>query len=151
MRPLVRARRDEQGQSSLMIVGLAVVLMMAVAVAVDSSAAFLHRQRLDNVAEGAALYAADAAAEGAEVYTGGLGEQERLKVVQQTATAAAADYVGRTGARGDFPGLTQSVTIRDDAVRVSVQAPLRLPLTFPGVPLTITIGATGASAVTLSE
>ncbi|MEI2714666.1 MAG: pilus assembly protein TadG-related protein [Nocardioides sp.] len=143
--------RDERGQSSLMIVGLAVVLMMAVAVAVDSSAAFLHRQRLDNVAEGAALYAADAAAEGREVYTGGLGEQERLLIVQERAAAAARDYLARTGAPGDFPGLSHQVTVADDAVRVSVQAPLRLPLTFPGVPLTVTIGATGASAVTLHE
>ena len=41
---------------------LASLAVLAVAVAVDSSAAFLHRQRLDNVAEGAALYAANIAA-----------------------------------------------------------------------------------------
>ena len=56
-------RRDDhgqQGQATLMIVGFAFVLAMAVALVVDASAAYLQRQGLDTVADGAALRGADA-------------------------------------------------------------------------------------------
>ena len=53
-------RRDEAGQTTIMIVGFAVVLMMTIVVVVDASAAYLQRQGLDNVADGAALAGADA-------------------------------------------------------------------------------------------
>jgi hypothetical protein len=45
---------------TLLIVGLAVVLMTAIAVVVDATAAFLQRQGLATVADGAALAGADA-------------------------------------------------------------------------------------------
>ena len=70
-------RSSEAGQVSVLIIGLMIVLAMTVAVVVDASAAYLHRQRLDTLADGAALYAADAAATGRETYLHGV-EGERL-------------------------------------------------------------------------
>ena len=47
--------QEDSGQTTLLIVGLAVVLMMAIAVVVDATAAYLQRQGLATVADGAAL------------------------------------------------------------------------------------------------
>ncbi len=38
----------DRGQAAVLIVGIAVVLLMVVAVVVDASAAFLHRQEVDS-------------------------------------------------------------------------------------------------------
>ena len=53
---------------------------------VDASAAYLQRQGLDNLADGAALMAADAGAEGPDVYAGGL-DKTRLVLVEAAARA----------------------------------------------------------------
>ena len=46
--------RDERGTGMLLIVGLAFVLAMMAAVVTDASAAYLQRQGLDTIADGAA-------------------------------------------------------------------------------------------------
>ena len=66
--------RSESGQATILIVGLATVLAMGVAVVTDASAAYLQRQGLDNLADGAALAGADLGAAGDDVYTGGIGD-----------------------------------------------------------------------------
>jgi len=138
--------RNERGQASVIIVGFAVVLMMTIAVVVDASAAFLHRQRLDNLADGAALSGADAGAEGGEVYTGGLG-QHRLELTRSQARAGVAAYLASVGANRDYPGLQYAVDVRDDQIVVRLTAPLDLPLTFPGTPQRATISATSTAIV----
>ena len=40
-------RRDEQGQVTLLIIGFASILLMAIVVVIDASAAYLQRQGLD--------------------------------------------------------------------------------------------------------
>ena len=52
-------RRDERGQATVLIVGLATFLAMTIALVVDSTAAYLQRQGLDTLADGAALRGAD--------------------------------------------------------------------------------------------
>ena len=143
------AGRDERGQTTVLIVGFAVVLMMAVAMVVNVSAAYLQRQSLDNLAEGAALMAADAGAEGDDVYAGGL-DDDRLELLAAAARRAVDDYLAGTGAAQDYPGLTRTVEVdpATRSVRVRIAAPLKLPLTIPGAPRTATIAATGAAAVT---
>ena len=47
--------RDERGTATLMIVGFALVLAMMAAVVTDASAAYLQRQGLDTLADGAAV------------------------------------------------------------------------------------------------
>lgn len=52
------SRRDD-GQIAVMTVGFLVVIGLLVVVVVNSSAAFLERRKLDNLADGAAVAAAD--------------------------------------------------------------------------------------------
>ena len=68
-------RRDERGSTIPLIVGLATVLLMGIALVINASSAYLQRQSLDTLADGAALRGADLGAAG--VYGEGL-TQERL-------------------------------------------------------------------------
>lgn len=148
-KPALHAR-DERGQMTLMIVGFAVILMMSVAVVVDASAAYLQRQSLDNLADGAALAGADGGAQGTEVYTRGL-DGVRADLVADAARRAVRDYLAASQAGNNFPGLTYDVRVAADSVVVEVRAPLDLPLTFPGSPERATIGASGSAVVTLDR
>ena len=96
-----RGRRDEQGQTAVLIVGFALVLLLLVVVVVDASAAYLRRQRLDALADGAALAAVDGI-RSERLYTEGLGEQAVLDPT--VARAYAAAYLAQTDA-GRYPGL----------------------------------------------
>lgn len=143
--------RDEQGQATLMIVGFAFVLAMAVALVVDASAAYLQRQGLDTVADGAALRGADLGATGREVYTGGV-PRDRLDVTAAAVRGSVHDYLVSSGAYAKYPGLSFTVDVDrgTSTVHVHVEAPLDLPLTVPGSPGTATIGASG-SAIVVAE
>lgn len=138
---------DQRGQATLLIIGFALVLMMMTAVVTDASAAYLQRQGLDTIADGAALTAADAGASGAEAYGAGLGDDLVLDV--DVARAAVSDYLHRVGADARYPGLTVQVSVDPTGQRVvvSVRAPVRLPLHVPGSPAQASIGATSAATV----
>lgn len=140
-----RSRRGEDGQTALLIVGFAVVVILLVAVVVNASAAYLQRQALDNLADGAALAAADGV-QGAQVYDGGLGE--RAVVDPDAARRYVADYLAVTGA--DVRGLRYDVAAAGDGIRVRLSAPLALPLGVPGVPTTVRISSTASSVVTVT-
>lgn len=143
-------RSDERGQATVFIIGLAVVLLMAVAVVVDASAAFLQRQSLDTVADGAALAGADAGSRNLDaLYGEGVDAAGRLDQAEAVARAAVADHLRRTGAHAAYPGLTVHVRFdpAEDAVIVSLSAPLDLPLTLPGSPDQAVIGAVGSAVV----
>ncbi|MEZ0578445.1 pilus assembly protein TadG-related protein [Nocardioides sp. MH1] len=142
--------RAERGSSSVMIIGFALVVVLLVAVVIDAGAAYLERQDLDSLADGAALYGADAAAEGRDVYAGGLGRQD-LHLSADVARAAVGDYLRSTGAYADHPGLHASVTVRDDRVVVEVVAPLALPLDLPGAAVRPTVRARGSAVVRPEE
>jgi Putative Flp pilus-assembly TadE/G-like len=145
--------RDERGQSTVLIVGLAIFLLMAIVVVVDASAAFLQRQGLDTVADGAALAGADAGSNDADtLYGSGVAAHERLEQAEALARAAVADYLNRTGARSRYPGLQYDVGFdpTDNTVIVRIRAPLDLPLTIPGAPDRPVVG-TEASAVVQIE
>ena len=145
-------RRGDSGQATVLIVGLATVLLMGVAVVTDASAAYLQRQGLDNLADGAALAGADLGASGEDVYAGGLGP-DRLAVTQAEARAAVQEYLRRADAFQRYPGL--AAYVETDAatrtVRVRLTAPLHLPLKVPGGPGTARIGATGAAVVAIDQ
>lgn len=141
-------RRDEQGQVTLLIIGFAGILLMAIVVVIDASAAYLQRQGLDNLADGAALYGADLGSAG--IYEQGLGD---ARLIQQEAAVETAvrDYLARADAASRFPGI--DVGVRVDpigrSVTVRLQAPLDLPLTIPGSPANPTVGASSTAAVTV--
>ena len=141
-------RRDEAGQVTLLIIGFAGILLMAIVVVIDASAAYLQRQGLDNLADGAALYGADLGS--AAIYEQGLGEG-RLLQQEAAVKEAVHDYLARADAGSRFPGI--EVGVRVDpvgrSVTVRLQAPLDLPLTIPGSPSNPTVGASSTAAVTL--
>ena len=140
-------RRDQRGTVTLLIIGLAVILLTMTAVVTDASAAYLQRQGLDTIADGAALTAADAGASGDEAYAAGL--ETQLHLDADLARAAVNDYLHRVGAYARYPGLTAQVSVDAALQRVTVEvhAPIRLPLHVPGSPERASIGATGAATV----
>ncbi len=146
-----RDRGTEAGQVTVLIIGLAAVLAMTIAVVVDASAAYLQRQGLATLADGAALHGADLAATGEETYVDGV-PRERLELTTAAARAAVHDYFVATGAHGRYPGLTWSVSVDPTtaSLTVRVRAPLDLPLTVPGAPSQATIGAAASAVVSPS-
>lgn len=141
-------RRDELGQTTLLVIGFAVVAMMMVGVVVDASAAYLRRAGLDSLADGAALAAADGV-QGRQVYEGGLGERARIDPA--VARQYVAAYLREVGAARRFPGLRYDVEAGPDRVVVRVATPLDLPITPPGWPRRPTISGTAASFVVVSD
>ncbi|GAA5124130.1 hypothetical protein GCM10023339_45180 [Alloalcanivorax gelatiniphagus] len=143
-----RARRDDRGQVTLLIIGFASILLMAIVVVIDASAAYLQRQGLDNLADGAALYGADLGSAG--VYEQGL-DDVRLSQQEAAVEAAVRDYLRRSGAASTYPGI--DVAVRVDpvgrSVTVRLRAPLDLPLSIPGSPSNPMVGASSTAAVTI--
>jgi hypothetical protein len=138
----------EQGQVALLVVGLFLVAVLLVVVVVDASAAYLRRQRLDSLADGAALAAVDGL-QGEAVYTHGLGE--RAEIDPLTARAYAADHLRTLGAHRAYPGLQMSVVTTTDSVRVRVTTPLDLPLVPPGWSSRTRVSGHAAAYVTIQE
>ena len=145
---------DERGTVTLLIIGFAVVLLMGIGVVVDASAAYLQRQDLDTVADGAALAGADAGSRNlGSLYGEGIGSRVRLEQAETAAREAVTDYLHTTGASAKYPGLRVGVHLdrAAQAVVVEVHAPLDLPLTVPGSPQRASIGASGSAAVLLDR
>ena len=146
-----RRPRSERGSSLPLIVGFLIMLLVLVAVVVDASAAYLRRQSLDTLADGAALRGADLGAEGGEVYAGGVAGQQ-LRLTSATVRSAVHAYLRSTGAYARYPGLSVD-SVRVDAgrrtVEVHLSAPLDLPLSVPGSPTSPRVGATGSASVTI--
>lgn len=140
-------RRTERGATTVMLIGFATVLLLVVAVAVDSTAAYVQRQGLDTLADGAALQGADLAAEGQEVYTQGVPVEGSLEVTADRARQAVGAYLDEVGARGRYPGLAYDVAVDATTVTVRLSAPLDLPLDFPGAPAAPSVGSTGSAVV----
>jgi hypothetical protein len=139
-------RRDERGQSTVLIVGFAGVLAMVIALVVDTSAAYLQRQGLDTLADGAALHGADLGATGEDVYQGGVPD-ETLALTPGRARAAVGAYLAASGAYARYPGLSYTVLVQGDRIEVRLSAPLDLPLSIPGSPERATVGASGSAVV----
>ena len=102
------SRRAERGQTSVLIMGFFLVAVLLTVVVVDASAAFLRRQRLDAVADGAALAAADGV-QGEQVYEGGLGERAQIDPVAARAPRPPQPEVPAAGLQDDL-GRAQSLT-----------------------------------------
>lgn len=141
--------RDDQGQVTLLIIGFASILLMAIVMVIDASAAYLQRQGLDNLADGAALYGADLGSAG--VYEQGLA----LRLTQQEAAVEAAvrAYLTKAGAAGKYPGIDVGVRVDpiNRSVTVRLEAPLHLPLTIPGSPSNPRVAASSTAAVTVQS
>jgi Flp pilus assembly protein TadG len=130
--------RVDRGNVTVLTVGFLAVLGLLVVVVVNSSAAFLERRELMNVADGVALHAADGLDRDA-VYTGGIDEE-----------AVLDDADARTLVKDIVPS-DVSLTMRTTGDRVDVELtrPYRLPLVPPGFPGTATIRAEASGRLRL--
>ena len=144
----VRRGRVEHGQTTLLIIGFVLVVAMMVVVVVDASAAYLRRQALSSLADGAALAAADGI-EGEQVYTTGL--DERAAVDPERARLLAEAHLAAVGAGARYPGLSHFVETDGERVVVRLSTPLDLPLPLPGVAGSAEVGATAAATVAVSD
>lgn len=120
------ATRGDQGSVSLLLVGFFLVAVLLVAVVVDASAAFLRRQELSALADGAAVAAADGI-RSEQIYLEGVPDQ--VAIDPDLARAYVADYLSRSGRPA---GLRWQVSTTADSVRVELSGPLDLPLVPPG-------------------
>lgn len=125
--------RAQRGSATPLILAFVAIILLLVAVVVDASAAYLARQRLDELADGAALQGADLGAQGRDVYDGGLARGD-LATTRREAERAVRAYLRDSGARQDHPGLRASVRVEGDRVVVELVAPVDLPLGVPGAP-----------------
>ena len=85
-----RTRHDEHGSISLFILGLALIAMLLITGAVGVTSAHLSRMRLLDVADGAALSAANALDDSA--YDRGV--EESVPLSNRSVQVRAADYLG---------------------------------------------------------
>ena len=143
-----RWSRDERGQTGLLISGLFLVSVLLVVVVVDASAAYLRRQRLDSLADGAALAAVDGL-QGDAVYTRGLGE--RAEIDPDAARAYSAAYLQALGAQQRYPGLELRVVTDTESVQVRITTPLDLPLMPPGWDSDARVTGHAAAYVTIGD
>ena len=145
-------RRDECGSTLPMIIGFAIVLILLVGVVVDTTAAYLRRQSLDTLADGAALQGADLGASGYQIYAPDASD-DQLRVTRGAATKAVHAYLRDVGAYRRYPGLTVVVGVSSKGGRVLVQlsSPLKLPLSVPGIPASLKVGAGGSAEVTFDR
>lgn len=143
-----RRHHDERGQTAVLIIGFTLVIVMMLVVVVDASAAYLRRQALSSLADGAALAAADGI-EGEQVYISGLGD--RATIDPRAARALVDAHLAAVGAGRSYPGLTYGVETARDRVVVRVTAPLALPLPLPGVVESTRVTGTAAAVIAVGE
>lgn len=142
-------RRDERGSTIPLLIGLAGVLLMGIALVINASSAYLQRQSLDTLADGAALRGADLGAAGA--YADGGLTQSRLLQEEGAVRKVVVAYLESVGADRTYPGLQVSARVNaaDRSVTVLLTAPLDLPLHIPGSPREPVVGASSTAAVTI--
>jgi len=120
--------RGQRGQASVLIIGLFLVIALTVAVVVDASAAYLRRQGLNNLADAAALAAADGV-KAEQAYAGSL--HKSAPIDPAVARRHASAYLDQVDARSTYTGLTLEVGVSGDAVTVRLSAPVDLPIAPP--------------------
>ncbi len=140
----MRLRRADRGQITLVLVGFFIVLLLLAAAVVDASAAYLRRQSLNSLADGAVLAAADGV-QGEQVYTGGLGDL--AQVDPEVAQRYVGEYLQQTDALALYPGLQWQVRSSGESVTVRLVAPLQLPIRPPGWDDAVTISGEASAVV----
>lgn len=134
----------ERGQITVMTIGLFVLLGLLAVVVINSSAAFLQRQELDNLADGAALAAADGLSEEA-FYRHGADDSVRLDPAE--ARRLVARYVAASG--GEVGDVT--VTASEDEVHVRIERTVSLAIAPPGWSSHTTIVSEATSQLRLNR
>ena len=125
--------RRERGTITVMSIGFLMLLGLLTVVVVNSSAAFLERQRLNNLADGAALAAADGLDEA------GFYADRDVVLDPQQARRLVSDYLAGENVR------VVDVSTDADIVHVHLERDLDLALTPPGWSSRTTIVADATS------
>ncbi len=113
-------RHDERGQITVMTIGFLLFIGLLSVVVINSSAAFLQKQQLNNIADGAALAAAD-----------GLSLDDFYREGEVVLDdAEARRLVGRYVTAGDVR--IAWVETSDDTVRVRLERTVGLAIRPPG-------------------
>lgn len=120
---------NEKGTVTVMTIGFLVLLGLLTVVVVDASDAFLERQRLHNLADGAALAAADALDEA------GYYADHRIRLDAGDARRLVGDYLSGEAVR------VVTVVADADTVSVRLERDLDLAITPPGWQRSATISA----------
>ncbi len=121
-------KHDERGQITVLTIGLFVIVGVLVVVVINASDAFVERQRLNALADSAAITAADALDLEAFYSTG------ELILDPAQARQRVSDHVsGHAGVR------VTEVRLEGDTVTVRLEREILLPLTPPGLSRTATI------------
>jgi hypothetical protein len=117
---MARQRRTEAGTVTVMSIGFLILLGLLTVVVVNASAAFLQRQELNNLADGAALRATDGLDEAAFY-------ERRLVVLDRSVVRSLVEqHIAGHGVR-----LT-TLEIDADRVHLRLERPMNLPLVPPG-------------------
>ncbi len=127
-----------------MTIGFFVFLGLLAVVVINSSAAFLQRQELDNLADGAALAAADGLSEEA-FYRDGADTAVELDPAE--ARRLVASYVAASG--GEVGDVT--VTADGDEVHVRLERTITLAIAPPGWNSQTTIVSEATSQLRLGD
>jgi len=117
--------RREGGTISVITTGFFVVLGLLAVVVVNASAAFLQRQELDNLADGAALAAADGLNR-ADFYRRGVSDHTRID--QAEARRLVLRYLAASGERVT----AMHVSSVGDKVQVRLERSVALTIAPPG-------------------
>lgn len=136
--------RGERGQITVITIGFFVFLGLLVAVVVNSSAAFLQRQELDNLADGAALAAADGLSRDA-FYQHGVGD--RVQIDQGDARRLVASYLSASGGRL----AAVRITADGDRVHVHLERVVDVAIAPPGWASRTTIVSDATSQLRLGD
>ena len=112
--------RGERGSITVMSIGFLLLLGTLTVVVVNASAAFLQRQELNNLADGAALAAADGL-DDAAFY-----ERREVVLYESDVQSLVTQHIAGSEAR-----LTV-LEVDGDRVRVELARPMDLPLVPPG-------------------
>jgi hypothetical protein len=129
----------EDGQITVMTIGFFLFVGLLAVVVINSSAAFLQRQQLDNVADGAALAAADGLSREAFYRHG------EVRLDDRAARRLIGEYVGGDGIR------VVAVSTDGDQVHVRLERTVDLAITPPGWSSRTTIVSEATSQLRLGE
>jgi Flp pilus assembly protein TadG len=136
--------RDERGQITVLTIGFFVFLGLLVVVVVNSSAAFLQHQELDNLADGAALAAADGLSRD-DFYRHGVGSH--VQIDQAEARRLVASYLGASGERVTVVRISAD----GDQVHVHIERAVDVAIAPPGWTSRATIVSDATSQLRLSH
>lgn len=143
----MRRTTGERGQITLLMIGLAVVLVMLVGVVVNVSHVFLERRALASWADGAVTTATQQVA-----YDGIYGDREldHLPISEAAARDAVVAYAAANGLGERFAGF-RVAGVAVDAGRVTVSFAATVPLVgIGGVAPPVALTAEASATVPLS-